>query len=302
MLRELKIKWLKWIDGIDLPEKKIEEILESYDFHELDIEAALEANQRARIDSYDDYLFLTLHFPKYNQLQKIYNLNEFHVFVGKDFLITLRDFEGQYIDDIYNKYEKKGENEYDLEISPGLVLYEIIQAMLEKMFQVSSNIRKDIRTIEKEVFRKSSSPLVKDILIKKRNIIVLKHMFQPQMWVLIALENHMKKLFNDDIEAYFEDLEDKLQRIITDILVLEEQVESLEDAFKSLIDIQTNWIIRLLTIFSAFMLPLTFVTSFYGMNIELPYQDSPEIAYISMFWSLVVLWAVFWVFLKRRKV
>ena len=85
------------------------------------------------------------------------------------------------IDDIYNKYEKKGENEYDLEISPGLVLYEIIQAMLEKMFQVSSNIRKDIRTIEKEVFRKSSSPLVKDILIKKRNIIVLKHMFQPQM-------------------------------------------------------------------------------------------------------------------------
>jgi len=50
----------------------------------------------------------------------------------------------------------------------------------------------------------------------------------------------MKKLFNDDIEAYFEDLEDKLQRIITDILVLEEQVESLEDAFKSLIDIQTN--------------------------------------------------------------
>jgi len=72
---------LKWIDGIDLPEKQIEEILESYDFHELDIEAALEANQRARIDSYDDYLFLTLHFPKYNQIQKIYNLNEFHVFV-----------------------------------------------------------------------------------------------------------------------------------------------------------------------------------------------------------------------------
>jgi len=203
MLRQFNIKWLKWIDGIDLPEKQIEEILESYDFHELDIEAALEANQRARIDSYDDYLFLTLHFPKYNQIQKIYNLNEFHVFVGKDFLITLRDFEGQYIDDIYNKYEKKGENEYDLEISPGLVLYEIIQAMLEKMFQVSSNIRKDIRTIEKEVFRKSSSPLVKDILIKKRNIIVLKHMFQPQMWVLIALENHMKKLFNDDLMIIF---------------------------------------------------------------------------------------------------
>lgn len=122
-----------------------------------------------------------MHFPKYNQIQKTYNLNEFHVFVGKDFIITLRDFEGKYINDIFEKYEKKQEAEYDLDISPGLVLYEIIQAMLEKMFQVALNIRKDIRVIEQKVFQKPTSPLVRDILIKKRNIIVLKHMFQPQM-------------------------------------------------------------------------------------------------------------------------
>ncbi len=303
MLRQFNIKWLKWIDGIDLPEKQIEEILESYDFHELDIEAALEANQRARIDSYDDYLFLTLHFPKYNQIQKIYNLNEFHVFVWKDFLITLRDFEGRYIDDIFSKYQNREENEYDVDISPGLVLYEIIQAMLEKMFQVSKNIRKDIRMIEKEVFQASTSPQVREILIKKRNIIVLKHMFQPQMWVLIALENHMKKFFNEDIEAYFEDLEDKLQRIITDILILEEQVESLEDAFKSLIDIQTNNTVRLLTIFSAFMLPLTFITSFYGMNIDsLPFVHAPWFVYFLMFISIVVLTTFYYIYQKRRKI
>lgn len=92
----------------------------------------------------------------------------------------------------------------------------------------------------------------------------------------------MKKLFDDEIEAYFEDLEDKLQRIITDISVLEEQIESVEDAFKSMIDIQTNSIIKFLTIFSAFMLPLTLITSFYGMNIALPYQDTPIIAYGAM--------------------
>jgi len=96
-------------------------------------------------------------------------------------LITLRDFEGRYIDDIFSKYQNREENEYDVDISPGLVLYEIIQAMLEKMFQVSKNIRKDIRMIEKEVFQASTSPQVREILIKKRNIIVLKHMFQPQM-------------------------------------------------------------------------------------------------------------------------
>lgn len=301
MLRQVNVQSTTWIDGIDLPEKKIEEILESYDFHELDIEAALEPNQRARIDSYDDYIFLTLHFPKYNQILKLYELNEFHVFLGKNYLITLRDFQGKHLDDIFQKYEKKeAEDEYDLAISSGRILYEIIQSMLEKMFRVTQNIRKDITAIERQVFRNPQTNLVHEILVKKRNIVVLKHMFQPQMSVLIALENHMKKLFSEEIEVYFEDLEDKLQKIITDILILEEQVTSIEDAFKSMIDIQTNTTITLLTLFSAFLLPFTLVTSFYGMNIDLPFQDNPMIVYSFFIFLFLIFGSIFFYFWRRK--
>lgn len=303
MLRQLRIKWITWIDAVDLPPAEIEEILESFDFHELDIEACLEPNQRARIDSYDKYMFVTLHFPKYNAYKKIYELNEFNIFLGKNFLITLRDFPGKHLDDIYEKYEKKGDDdEYDIDVSSGLILYELIQEMLEKMFRVCLNVRRDISAIENQVFQKSTAPLVRNILIKKRNIIVLKHMFQPQMSVLIGLENHMKKIFDDEIEAYFEDLEDKLQKIITDISILEEQIESVEDAFKSMIDIQTNSIIKFLTIFSAFMLPLTAITSFYWMNLSLPFQDRPYMAYAAMCISVVVLWVAFLYFQRKRKI
>ena len=303
MLRQLRIKGITWIDAVNLPPSEIEEVLESFNFHELDVEAVMEPNQRARIDSYDSYMFLTLHFPKYNANKKIYELNEFHIFLWKNFLITLRDFPGKHIDEIYEKYEKKwDDDEYDIDVSSWLVLYELIQEMLEKMFRVTLNVRRDISALERQVFEKLSAPLVRNILIKKRNIIVLKHMFQPQMSVLIWLENHMKQLFDDEIEAYFEDLEDKLQKIITDISVLEEQVVSVEDAFKSMIDIQTNSIIKFLTIFSAFMLPLTAITSFYGMNISLPFQDNPHIAYASMLTSVVVLWVVFLLFQRKRKI
>ena len=288
---------------MNLPHSELEEVLSSFDFHELDVEAVMETNQRARIDSYDNYMFLTMHFPKYNTNKKIYELNEFHIFLGKNFLITIRDFPGKHIDDIYNKYEKKGDDdEYDIDVSSGLILYELIQEMLEKMFRVTLNVRRDITALERQVFEKMSAPLVRNILVKKRNIIVLKHMFRPQMSVLIGLENHMKRLFDDDIEAYFEDLEDKLQKIINDIAILEEQVESVEDAFKSMIDIQTNSIIKFLTIFSAFMLPLTLITSFYGMNISLPFQDSPAFAYVSMGVSVGVLAIVFLIFQRKRKI
>jgi len=194
MLRQLRIKWITWIDAVNLGPDEIEGVLDSFDFHELDIEAVLEPNQRARIDSYENYMFLTLHFPKYNANKKIYELNEFHIFLWKNFLITFRDFPGAHIDDIYSKYENKwDDDEYDIDVSSGLILYELIQEMLEKMFRVTLNVKRDISALERQVFEKSSAPLVRNILIKKRNIVVLKHMFQPQMSVLIGLENHTPK-------------------------------------------------------------------------------------------------------------
>ncbi|MBT4387506.1 hypothetical protein HOD31_02525 [Candidatus Woesearchaeota archaeon] len=65
------------------------------------------------------------------------------------------------------------------------------------------------------------------------------------------------------MEVYFEDLEDKLEQIVNEINILHEYIESIEDAFKSMVDIRTNFVIKVLTVFSAFMLPLTLITSFY---------------------------------------
>ena len=76
------------------------------------------------------------------------------------------------------------------------------------------------------------------------------------------------------MEVYFEDLEDKLDKIVSDIEILSEHIDSVEDAFKTMIDIKTNFVIKVLTLFSAFMLPLTLITSFYGMNIDLPLANS----------------------------
>jgi len=67
--------------------------------------------------------------------------------------------------------------------------------MLEKMFKVVENIRSDFKYIEKQVFDNISSPLVKDIMIKKRNVFVLKNMFKPQVLVMNSLENSVNQLF-----------------------------------------------------------------------------------------------------------
>ena len=163
----------------------------------------------------------------------------------------------------------------DIKISTWYILYEITQAMLEKMFNVIKNITLDIKVIETKIFDwKDSTSLVRDIMIKKRNIITLKHMFKPQIAVLKQLKNLINDIYKWEIEVYFEDLEDKLDQIVNDINVLQEYMEGVENSFKSIVDIKTNFVIKILTAFSAFMLPLTLVTSFYWMNIDLsPYQN-----------------------------
>jgi len=301
MIRELKINWIKWIDAVWLKSNEIEKILNKYDIHELDLEACIEWNQKARLDNYDNYSFLISHFPKYNSKKKLYELNEFNIFLWKDFLITLRNNTWTHINKIFEYYSelKITTKKKDIKVTTWYILYEITQVMLEKMFRVSNNINSDVRKIESKVFDwDDSSELVKDIMIKKRNIITLKHMFKPQIVVLKQLEFIVNKNYKWEMEVYFEDLEDKLDQIVNDITVLQEYIDSIEDAFKSIVDIKTNFVIKILTVFSAFMLPLTLITSFYWMNVDLPFAENIKFIFFLLFSSLFLM-VLIYAFLRR---
>ena len=303
MQQKQKIDDIKWIDGVALSAKDIKNTLDKYKIHELDLEACLEWNQRARVDRYENYNFLIYNFPKYNRSTKIYELNEFNIFFNKDFLITFREFPFSRINKIFENYgAKKVEWEHkEIKISTWYIIYEITQAMLEKMFNVIKNIKLDIRQLETQVFETGNTSLVKDIMIKKRNIVVLKHMFKPQVIVLRQLETTINEMYAGEMEVYFEDLEDKLDQIVSEIEILDEYIESVEDAFKTMIDIKTNFVIKVLTIFSAFMLPLTLLTSFYGMNVTgLPLAETNYI-YGFMWVSVVIMMAVYVILRSKWK-
>lgn len=304
MIRELNIKWIKWIDCVWAKDSEIKEILKNYQsIHELDIEACLEWNQKSRIDTYDDYNFIVYDFPKYNWRTKIYDLNEFNIFFSKEYIITFRKYSLKHIDDIFEYYSnlKSTKNEDEIKFTSWFILYEITQAMLEKMFKVIKNVNKDIKDIEKDVFDWANTSLVKDIMIKKRNILALKNMFKPQIIVLRQLEHTINKIYDWEMEVYFEDLENKMEQIVNDITNLAEHIDTVEDAFKSIIDIKTNNTIKILTIFTAFMMPLTLVTSFYWMNIILPFQENSMFVFSILVISIISM-TLWYIYLKKKNV
>ena len=300
MIRELKLWNFTWIDAVDISIEEKKQIFKKYDFHELDIEATLEENQFPRVNPSIDYIFIILLFPKYNSKSKWYLINEFNVFLWKNFLISFRDFNSSHIDKIFQSYQKR-EIKDEEKINPWYVLYETIQVMLEKIFKVISTNKKEFRQLENIIFEWASANNVKNILIKKRNIIFLKHMFEPQVIILRFLENELNKFFKWEYELYFEDLEDKIDFIITQIKLLQERIENIEDAIRNIVDLKLNKTMAILTIFSALMLPLTLITSFYGMNIPLPYQNNANFIY-GLLIGCTIIMLIWLYYIKKKKI
>lgn len=296
-LNTLTLGSTEWIDLVNPNEKEIDEIIEKYGFHELDREAIVEENQRARVDTYEDYIFVVLHFPKFDPKTRQYLLNEFNIFVSRKYLINFRYYHTSSIDMLMNRYRDGFQEKED--VNTGYMLYDLIDSMLDKMFRVLHRFGKDMRAIEANLFTNVGKDTIAEIMIRKRNIITLKHMISPQIQVLKVLELRMKALFKDEVEVYFENLEDKLEKLYAEIQILQENIDSMEDTLKSIFDMQTNNTIKYLTIFSAFMLPLTLITSFFGMNIEnVPFHDN--LVYVSVAGTIVIMGLIVF-FLKRTK-
>lgn len=255
-----------WSDFINPEIEEVDSIVEKYTFHPLDRDAILEENQYARIDTYDDYMFMVLHFPKYDTNNERYVSNEFNIFISPSYLLTFRYYQTGTVKKLQEKYD-----EWDKKSpypSTGFLLYELIENLLEHVMKMLERFHKDLKMIEKTLFTANGPDLIREIMVKKRNIITLKHMISPQIGVMKLMRIRIANMFWEEIETYFENLEDKLDKIYSETLIIQENIDSMEDTLKSIFELKTNSTIKYLTVFSAFMLPLTLVTSFFGMNTE----------------------------------
>lgn len=288
--------WI-WLDQVNPPLEELDAIIEKYGFHELDRDAVLESNQYARIDTYDEYLFLVLHFPKYEPNSERYVQNELNIFISKEYLITFRYYQSSTMRRIYERYEKRVQDKENM--SAAFLLYEIIEGYLDKTMRMLERFSRDLKSLERELFNAKWSDTIRNLMIRKRNIITLKHMMKPQIAVLRMMEIRMKERFSDEVEFYFENLEDKIDKIFSEIQLLQENIDSMEDALKSIFELETNTTIKYLTIFSAFMLPLTLVTSFFGMNTETGHFDNNTITAAILIITLIFAWITY-IFIKKK--
>lgn len=272
----LKDSKLMWVSISNPEEKEMDMLRKNFKFHHLDLEDCLSEAQRPKIDDYDNYLFIVVHVPVKNRKTGQIRNDELNIFIGQDFVITLHD-DNPILRKLFDKCQdnKKIKEEY-LGKGSGYLLYRIIDDLFESGEPILDDLTKQLNELEIEVFHKEhSQDRLKDILMLKKDIINFRRIIMPERAIVAQLEHKNKKFLPTNLDVYFDDIVDKIEKMWNTLENLQELVASLQETNESIISHNTNNVIKILTVFSVVMLPLTFITGFYGMNItRLPFAQS----------------------------
>lgn len=301
----LQAKWVDWIYNRWPFQDYTHELIE-LDLHELIQEDINEPVTQDKIDVYENDIFLVLHFPKYNTTRQQYIANEFDIILRKEQLITLSRFKSNHMELIKSDYQSilDGAQQWEeYKFSSYYVLYRIIDTMYDKVLRGLRMFARDLYEIEDKIFADQAVDLtlLEQIMIKRRNIVLLKHMITPHSEIMEQLQESTIKMFGGEFDVYFEDLSYKIDKIIGQITVQNENLDSLYDVYSSLVSMKTNRAVTILTIFTAVIWVMTLITGWYGMNIPLPWQDSASIVRV-LLWGLIALgWGLLAYFRYKKR-
>jgi len=273
---------LVWHNIVNPTEKSVDFLSKKYKFHHLDLEDCLSNIQRPKIDEYDKYMFIVLHFPYYDKVTNSIQTDEINLFIGNSYLITLSPG-NRVLNGFFNriKRSKKLKEKY-MGSSSGYLLYSMIDEMFAACFPLLDSLSETMKDIESVVFElENPKDMLKDILSLKKDIINFRRIIIPQRMIVPQLEHKNKKFLSEDLDVYFDNVVDKVEKIYNNLETLSEIITSLNQTNESILSHNTNNIIRVLTVFSVVMLPLTVITGFYGMNVVgLPAAQHPLAAFI----------------------
>jgi len=246
-------------------------VQERFEFHPLDYEDVYSRNQRPKVDVYDDYMFVVLHFPAYDKQIGRLNAAELDVFLGQDFLITLANVELLPVTYLFRRCEEDDELRDELfSKAPGYLLYHVLDDLFDYCFPILDKIGHKLDRIEDDMFEGAAEDVVRDISNVKQEIISYRKVIKPERSTLRVLERRVARFLPEQLELYFDDINDAVERIWDQLDNYKEVVEALEQTNESVISHRQNDVLRLLTLISVTMLPLTVLTGIFGMNVIYP--------------------------------
>ncbi|MFZ4400683.1 MAG: magnesium transporter CorA family protein [Bacteroidales bacterium] len=299
MIETIESGKLKWYHILNPSEEDLNYLKDNFHFHPLDIEDCRSINQRPKIDIYDDYYFMILHFPYLDKANKFVRTKEVKIFWGKDYIISIGKSHWV-IKNLFNSFkENPVKRDDNISGSSDGLLYTILDRLMVETYSLLLRLGGEVELINRELFNKKAEKTIERISVTRKNIILINTIFKPQLRLFHKFESGDIKGYAEDMEEYWGNILDYYQKMWDMVEDYAELIEGLSKTFDSLQTNRINEIMKILTFFSSIMLPLTMITGMYGMNIGLPFQAHPY-AFWMVFGFMGVIVISLVVYFKRK--
>ena len=294
---------LLWVDFASEPPDVCEPILhETFGFHPLAIEDALEEAHVPKVDDWGQYIYLVLHAVVLDtQDDGQVSTLELDVFLGKNYLVTHQTRPIAAIDRTWTACQR---DERHLQKGAGHLLYKLSDELVADYMPVVEGIDEAIDQIEDQVFDNPTPSILEQIFTLKRGLLRLRRIIAPQREVLNKLARGDYAVIDAEERVFFRDVYDHLVRLYDITESLRDLVGGALDTYLSVVNNRMNEVMKTLTVITTLFMPLSFVVGFFGMNFFQPVAPmdawTDRLAFILTVVGIVLTPAAMYLWMRRR--
>jgi magnesium transporter len=261
------VSHLEWFDVADPRSKELDELAQRFGLHELQIEDCRDRPQRAKTEDHDRYNFtIVKHIHPEGRLR----FDDVDLFLGPDFLISVRTADSAFMDHVLRRVAQEQVDRLDR------VFYMILDRLVDEYQPVLDKLSDDISEIEEVVLKRPEPPTLARIFALRRELVDFRRIASSMRDVIDGLMRREKGLLGGDLDLYFRDVYDHIARTVDLIETYRDLLSGALDIYLSAVSNRTNEVMKVLTIWGTVTLPLVIITSFFGMNLHLPWASDPH--------------------------
>jgi magnesium transporter len=257
-----------WVDitSPSVPESLL--LSDTFGFHQLAVEDAMSALQFPKVEDYDSYLYVVLHGLNYTKGdEEGFGTHDIDFFLGPNYLVTVHDGNSQSIHEIREHCPR---NHMILGDGPVALFHRIVDRMVDRYLPEVEEFEEWMTEIEDAVFSGPSPDLVRDILDLKRQVAALRRIAIPQRDAIGRLARREFPSIDPEMSYRFRDVYDHIVRLNDQALMLQDRITGVLDAHLSNVSNRLNQVVKVLTVVTTILMPLTLLSGMWGMNIPLP--------------------------------
>jgi magnesium transporter len=255
--------------------------------------------ERPKLEEYDNYIFVTLKLPYMHEDKEEVSLQQVSLIVGADYVVTCAERPSELLADLQDKI-KTGQGRLR-RMGSDYLAYLIIDVIVDYYFSVLEKLGERIEVLEEQLMVRVDQHILNHIYQLKQELVVIRRSVWPMREVVSNLQRAEHPVIGKSTGVYLRDVYDHTVQVVETIETFRDMTSGMLDLYLSTMSNKMNEIMKVLTIFSAIFIPLTFFAGVYGMN----FDHMPELRWqwgYGLFWVVMIsLTAMMVMSFKKKK-